>query len=65
MIVPHWNTAKWWDLLSDLLLDVPLNLGDHRRVLTPNQDHNLPYIGQLVACLLGTKQAYSAGRLQT
>ena len=53
MIVPHWESAKWWDVLHQLLLDVPLPLGDHRAVLITAQDRRLPYMGHLVACLLG------------
>ena len=52
LIVPHSNTAKWWDMLLELLLEPPVKLGDHRILLTPLPGHSLPYLGTLSACLV-------------
>ena len=52
MVVPEWRSAKWWDMLKDLLVEPPLHLGDHRDILVPHPDHRLPHLGHLVACLL-------------
>ena len=52
MIVPAWETAKWWDLLQDLLLEPPMMLGDHARLLVPSEGRGLPHLGTLAACLL-------------
>ena len=52
MIVPAWKTAKWWDLLEDMLLEPPVVLGDHRVLLTTHPGQTLPWLGTLLACHL-------------
>ena len=62
MIVPTWRTAKWWDLLEDLLLEPHLPLGDHRALLVPSPGRKLPYLGTLSACLLQGRSTLSSAR---
>ena len=62
VVVPAWRTAKWWDLLEDLLLEPPITLGDHKALLVPLPGQHLPYMGTLVACLLEGRNTRSSAR---
>ena len=52
LVVPLWNTAKWWDRLTELLVEPPITLGDHRAVLQPMEGRRLPRLGVIAACLV-------------
>ena len=66
MVVPYWPTAKWWDLLAELLQEPPLQLGFHSHLLLPLPGRKLPHLGSLVAVRLRRKSSHSsASRLRT
>ena len=51
-ILPKWENAKWWDMMSELLVTPHINLGDYRAALIPLAGQQLPRLGTLIACLL-------------
>ena len=51
LIVPNRPTSLWWDTLQDMLLEKPMVLGFHWKILIGKGP--LPHLGVLLACLVG------------
>ena len=55
LVVPQWHNAKWWDMLTELLVEEPVALGYYKGLVTTSHQQKIPYLGTLVACLVGQR----------
>jgi hypothetical protein len=60
LIVPGWRSALWWDMISNMLLQEPVSLGDYREILWSPKGGEIPYLHPLLACLVGGKRIPSS-----
>ena len=60
LIVPGWRSALWWDMVSSMLLQEPVSLGNYREILWSPRGGAIPYLHPLLACLVGGQRTLSS-----
>ena len=52
VILPRWPMSLWWSRLMEMMVEAPVELGFHKRVLFSPLGKKLPYLNPLLACLV-------------
>ena len=52
IVVPCSRTVLWWNKVTSMLVEVPVFLGQFRKVLWSPMGKKIPYRHQLVACFV-------------